>query len=155
MPFFGSEKVLSAELSLWGRFHRVREVLFYLRQHVAESEPHRSAEQQQAYVGTASAGKLSWTRFKLLWGHLTAVWRPPLSMAERARCFAAVLEYVLQLRKWKRILTEMQTGAPINSGEKLILVPSAERLTIGQILRSVPDGCDSDAQRAGGGPSRR
>jgi hypothetical protein len=152
LPFFGSEKVLSAEISLLGRVHRIREVLFYLRQHGGELERDQSAEQQEVYVGTANARKLPLTRFKLLWGHLSAVWRAPISMTDRGRCYAAVLAYVLQLRKWRRILTETLTRAPINSGERHTLVPLAEPLTIGQILRSAPE---SPPHPGGGGAPRQ
>jgi hypothetical protein len=121
LPFFGSEKVLSAELALLGRCGRIPEPLFFLRDHAFDGQQWKSAEQQQAYVGTKPSRRFSLTRLQLLWGHATAVWRAPLSGVERARCLAAVLQYVLQLNKWKRALREMFTGAPLKSDEQLSL----------------------------------
>jgi len=147
LPFYGSEKILSAELGLLGRYDKIPEVLFFVRDHINGVDSRETAEQQQQYIGVANAQKCSPTRLKLLWGHASAIWQVRLSAIERARCFVAVVQYVLQMRKWKRVWTEMLTGAPVKSGERLTQVAPAEPVTVRQMFDQSPsvaafqDGC--------------
>lgn len=134
LPFYGSEKILSGELGLLGRYGRVQEVLFFVRDHIAGVDSRKTAEQQQQYVGTSSSRQFSPTRLRLLWGHTSAVWHIRLSALERTRCLLAVIPYVLQLRKWQRILKEMLSGAPVKSGEQLTQMTPPEPVTVQQIF---------------------
>jgi len=154
LPFYGSEKILSAELGLLGRHGRVLEVLFFVRDHITNVDSRDTAEQQQRYVSAASHRQFCPTRLKLIWGHASAVWRSRLSPFERMRCFGVVLQYILQIRKWKRVLTEMLTGAPIRNGARMTLVPPPEPVTVRQILEhsssaeTLQDGCFQQGSRA-------
>lgn len=141
--FYGSEKVFSAELALLGRCGTVPELLFFSRDPDAGTDTRGSAEGQEEYVGTARPRKLSLTRLRLLRGHAGAVWHVRLPAGQRLRCLLAVAEYVVQLPKWKRVLREMLTGAPLASGEQLELIAPPEPLTVDQILAGAgPAGLD-------------
>jgi hypothetical protein len=110
LPFYGSEKILAAELALLGTHVTVDQTLFFVR-----IVPRRSLADQQENIGQMKPRRFTLTRFRLLRGHAGAIWQVPLSAWQRARCFCALGQYVLQVRQWKRVLTEMLSGAPVES----------------------------------------
>ncbi len=115
LPLYGAEKVFIAELALHGRYGEVNETLFYSRVHAGGSGNLDTAAEQQAYMSTQSSG-FELTRFKLLKGYLSATWRAKLSLVERTKCLFVIGRYLLQVGKWKRIVTKALTGAGVGGG---------------------------------------
>jgi glycosyltransferase involved in cell wall biosynthesis len=111
LPFYGSEKVLLAELALIGRFAEIPEVLFLNRTHAAASGRMRTAAEQRRYIDTAPARRFSATRWSLLQGYRQAIGQSGLPLTERLRCHAAVARYVLQVRKWGDLARSTLRGA--------------------------------------------
>jgi glycosyltransferase involved in cell wall biosynthesis len=111
LPFYGSEKVLLAELALQGQFAEVPEVLFWNRTHADASGRMRTAAEQRRYIDPTSARRFSSTRWALLQGYRQAVARADLPLAERLRCHAAIGRYVLQVRKWGGLVRSAVLGS--------------------------------------------
>lgn len=90
-PYSSSDRVLLGELALRGRFHEVPEHLFFRRDHLHQSyRVHWGRHAYQAWFDPNRAGKLTFPHWRLLQEHSISVVRVPLSLYERARCFAVL-----------------------------------------------------------------
>ena len=116
LPYYGGDKVLIAEMCLHGRFHEIPETLFYARVHPQGSGAFASAEEQQAFMAPAYLHRARITRLNLLGGYLRAIRHAGLPWGERISCYAAVMQYVFQVRKWKRVLGNMLAGKGTGGG---------------------------------------
>lgn len=101
-PYYGSEKVMMAELALRGRCYDVPETLFFQRIHEQASSRLSSAG-KQAYVDGAGSG-WAMPRCRQLADFGRAVSQVNLSLAERIKCWSWLTRYLLQLQKWPRLL---------------------------------------------------
>ena len=120
--FYGSEKVLMAELVMQGRFFDVPEVLFQQRIHAESSSNLGSAaEQQEFFLGTEKERSVGLSaRFALLSGHLSAVFRHPMKLGERIGCLTALARYVLQVSKWPDVALRAYRRSGVgNAGNEL------------------------------------
>ena len=115
--------------------HRAGTVVLRARAY-AHAERRSSAKQQRNFVAPTTTRWCSPIRLQLLWGHTTAVWQVPLTPIERLGCLLAVVQYVLQLHKWKHVLREMLFGAPLQSAERLTLAAPPEPVTVREFLES-------------------
>jgi hypothetical protein len=113
LPYFGSEKVLMAELALLGRHYEVPKSLYDVRIHEQAAGNLRLRREQRRIVNP-NAKKWQSDRLGLLCGYLTAVHRTKLPLAERLRCYAAIGHYLLQVRKWKSVFHRAITGAGLS-----------------------------------------
>ncbi len=120
-PYYGAEKVLLGEVSLMGLYAEVPETLFFQRVHLNAASSLNSASQQHSYMSSAAGRNFTFTRLKLLQGHIGAALHIELSAAERARCFWVILKYLLQITKWRKILSKSLHGAG-TGGENLRLL---------------------------------
>ena len=82
--YYGSDKVLLAELSLKGRLRRVPETLFVRRCHSGQSG-YKSAAERERWITGSRARKVSFAQWKILRGYATALARAPLPAADKAR----------------------------------------------------------------------
>jgi hypothetical protein len=57
------------------------------------------------------------------WGYFSLVPAAPISLTERARCLTVLLRYVLQVKKWKRIVVNSVRDTGITDG--YLHVPAA------------------------------
>jgi glycosyltransferase involved in cell wall biosynthesis len=116
LPVYGAEKILIAELALNGKSAWVPELLFYQRVHANASGNLASEEAQREFSGnntnTSGAGFVS-TRLYILWAHFSAVNRTRLPLLEKLRAYQAVAEYILQVRKWRKILQSWRSGSGV------------------------------------------
>ncbi len=110
LPYHGAEKVLVGELALRGRYCEVPETLFYFRVHPEGSGGLAKASDQVRFENPNAVPWLTFTRWHLLCGHLTAARRAPLDTRQRVRCLGTVFLYVLQVRKWKGVLLRTLCG---------------------------------------------
>ena len=110
LPVFGYEKVLMAELALIGRFHDVPETLFFQRIHPqAMSAIATSVERQQIFEPQGPRVSVL-PRLRLLAGYMRAVRQADCRLGERLRCMAWISAYLLQVRKWKRVVERTLRG---------------------------------------------
>lgn len=124
--YYGSEKVLMAELALWGSYYEVPEVLCFARVHDNAAGSLRSARQQRFCINPF-ARRWQSDRLGLLRSYIAAVSRAELPRSEKARCYAVIGKYLLQTRKWTAVLRKMMTGAGL-TGEYPSTAPAAANL---------------------------
>jgi glycosyltransferase involved in cell wall biosynthesis len=84
--FLGSDTVFLAELTLYGAFHEIPDVLFFRRLHERALSGLVGAE-KQAHYRPDHAQALHLPRWRHLWEHLRSVTRAPISASERGRLF--------------------------------------------------------------------
>jgi len=95
-----ADRVLLAELALYGRFQVVPEVLFYHREHTNRSvlvAPGR--HERSVILDPANAGKILYPHFKELAEFAGAVRRSPVAFGQRLRCYAHLLGWSFEYRR--------------------------------------------------------
>ena len=89
-----SDLVLLGELVLHGEFYELPEYLFCKRDHPNTSvRAYRTYRERIAWYNPAKQGQLQLTKWKWLWGYLTAIQRVQMSWSQKAKCY-------LQMAKW-------------------------------------------------------
>lgn len=116
LPYYGADKVLVAELALHGPFCEVPETLFFVRAHTEGSGWLQTAEEQHRFVDTRPKSHLTSTRLNLLVAYLGAIRRAELGWRERTACYAAIVEYLFQVRKWGSVLRKCLGGTGTGGG---------------------------------------
>lgn len=103
--YYGGDKMLLVELSLLGRFEEAPEVLFFPRQHAAQSSAIPTTEAQQAYVDPASRRRLSCPdMLRFNGGYLALALAAPVSLSERMLCLLALTGYLIRPSKLHHLL---------------------------------------------------
>jgi hypothetical protein len=131
LPIYGSEKVLMAELALRGRYHDIDDVLFYERVHPQSASALGTVSAQQEFAAASSEGGRLAPRLGLLAGYVGAVRRAPLPAGEKARCGLAILAYLFQVRKWRRVARSV-IAATGTGGHQPAEVAAASEVDYGQ-----------------------
>lgn len=117
LPYYGADKIFIADLCLRGRYAEIPETLFYVRVHADGSGNLPSAQQQQEFTDPRGRGHAALTRFHLLAAYVRIIRRAPnLSLGQRLRCYAAVLRYLGQFRKWRRVANSLLRGTGTGGG---------------------------------------
>lgn len=102
--YYGSDRVLLAELSLQGRFHQVREELFFRRCHPAQSSTDKSPREQNQWIKGRSSTRFVFPQWHLFTGYLSALQRDGLSPADQVRGAGAILRLATRPDKLKRFI---------------------------------------------------
>lgn len=97
-PYYGSDKVILASLSLEGTFVTLPQVLFYRRHHPASSTNMKEETQRQAWIGGNKKQRSA--RLQCFKGYARAVWEADLPLVDRMRCAAVLGKYICQFHKW-------------------------------------------------------
>lgn len=118
---YGSEKVLIGEVSMIGKMAWVPELLFSQRIHSGASSYMDSADAQQEFISARTRKPFVSTRQALLKAHIGAVRHAVLPERERIACYRVLLQYVLQISKWKRVLQTTLHGQSVGGGGKRIM----------------------------------
>ncbi|MDV2502813.1 MAG: glycosyltransferase family 2 protein [bacterium] len=98
-----SDRVLMAELSLYGRFHEVPETLFFKRDHKRRfTRVHNLFRAHQAAVwhDPANAEKIIFPVWRQCAEYFHAINRPSLQWRDRIRCYLAMVGW---LTRWRRL----------------------------------------------------
>lgn len=86
--FFAADRVLLAELALFGEFYEVPENLFYRRLHSNNSVRSGMTDEQVAdWFDPVSKQKRVAPRFRRSLGYFKSIGRAPLTLSERVRCY--------------------------------------------------------------------
>jgi hypothetical protein len=98
--YAGCDRALLTELSLYGRFHEIPEPLFLQREHKDRAGPALSRNPGQAvefWLGKQSQrpGSPSW---QSLSAYSSAVFRAPLRIRARMRCYGELLAWIIRER---------------------------------------------------------
>jgi glycosyltransferase involved in cell wall biosynthesis len=89
--FIGSDRVLLAELGLYGRFHRVPQHLFLSRSHSGRSIAIHDRRALNKWFNAGSSTRFVLPRWRLLWEYFDIVFQSSLGPAEKRRCYAILL----------------------------------------------------------------
>lgn len=103
MTFYGSDKVLLAEMSLRGRFHRVEEPLFLRRCHDEQSTSTKLTSAQRARWAVSSRVKMPHQLLMYL-AYTRAAWRVPMTLPQRLVCTTLSMGMVFRRDKWHKLL---------------------------------------------------
>jgi glycosyltransferase involved in cell wall biosynthesis len=100
--YYGSDKILLAELSTMGRFHRDPRILFLRGCQPAQSSS-LTPQEQAAWI-RGHRRKLAFDQLWMLFGLMKAGWSPDLTPAQRLACIGCVLRTAVKLEKLKRLV---------------------------------------------------
>lgn len=87
--YYGSDKVLLAELSLRGRFQLIPEVLLYRRCHTAQSS-RLTATERGVWIGSKAQGAMSTRIRKLIPAYCRIINRSPIGFGQKLLCYTAI-----------------------------------------------------------------
>ncbi len=109
--YCGGEKVLLAELALFGPFVELDESLFYCRWHDERFSSLDSAREQIAHMDPLRTVRIPLPhQYRATLGYMQLVFACPLTLAERLSGLMTCLRFTLQFRKWSTILWNTLTG---------------------------------------------
>jgi glycosyltransferase involved in cell wall biosynthesis len=83
--FVHADMALMADLTLYGKFWEIPEVLFYRRIHPGAYAKLRSVEEQQEFFDPESRGRIPLTHWRHFCANCRAACRAPISVAEKCR----------------------------------------------------------------------
>ncbi|MEB3335849.1 MAG: glycosyltransferase family 2 protein [Leptolyngbyaceae bacterium] len=86
-PYVASDRVLLAELGLWGRFHEIPEPLFFSRDHPSRSVHTSLLQLRSGWFDAAQEGRMTLPHWKLWFEYSNALNRVSLSPYERLACY--------------------------------------------------------------------
>lgn len=103
--YYGSDKVMLAELCLRGRFCRVDDKLFLKRWHddSSMSETQDSKKRSMWAMGLTKAPLIP-SQLKMYFGYQRAVWRVKLPLLDKLSCWSLSLGMALRRDKWKKLV---------------------------------------------------
>ena len=127
VPYYGAEKVLMAELAIYGKYVEVPDLLFRQRVHCEASSNLGTSKKQASFV--AIKRRFVSTRLSLLWAHIYSIFRSNLSFVNKIRGLVAVTKYLLQFKKWSRIFSNAFRGKGVGGGGAEMIT---KRTRIGQ-----------------------
>ena len=94
--YYGADVTLITELSLHGPLHQIREGMYFRRDH---PNRHQSARAWSAVFDPRRANRLRHPTVRLygeyVWGFASAIWRSPLSLAEKRRCYGELARWLV------------------------------------------------------------
>jgi len=93
-----SDKVLLAELSVYGQFCEIPDRLFFRREHPEASSSNKSLEDQQEFFDPETKGRIFMASWRHLFEHLAIVRRAPLTSSKKVRLTLIVLRYGIRRR---------------------------------------------------------
>jgi glycosyltransferase involved in cell wall biosynthesis len=96
--FVGGDLPLIAELSLYGKFWRIPEFLFYRRLHPHAYSAYKKVEQLQEFFDPKSKGTVPLTEWRRLVAHFDSVGRAPLGSVEKIH----LIFFLLRVGFWNR-----------------------------------------------------
>jgi glycosyltransferase involved in cell wall biosynthesis len=99
--YYGSDKVLLAELALLGRIETVPEPLFIKRFH-KDTSYHLTTRERAAWIDPAASFRVP--QIQVLKGYLEALSLVPLTPAQRARCLGSIARKVLNTDALRRLV---------------------------------------------------
>lgn len=116
LPYFGSDKVLLAELAVRGHFKQIPERLFLRGVHPDMSfVVARSRKTRQTWMDTKA--KFTVPQINCFVGYCKAAWSVPMSLIDRIGCHLALVYYSIGLGPWKRRLKRLRQQPETSLGK--------------------------------------
>ena len=109
--YVASDRVLLAELSLYGRFHEVPNYLFFSRDHAERSMKAMPFHFRAAWFDPANQGRSVFPHMRFFREYGKCVGRAPLSTSEKALCYLHLLRWPWVNMNWARIIADIVAAA--------------------------------------------
>jgi glycosyltransferase involved in cell wall biosynthesis len=100
--YYGSDKVLLAELCLRGQFEQLLEPLFFRRCHSIQSSK-RPMIDRERWISGKEPGRFVFPQGRVLNGYIYALIHAPISQQQRARGFWAIARQMMDPEKLRRL----------------------------------------------------
>jgi glycosyltransferase involved in cell wall biosynthesis len=96
--YLASDRILLAQLTLYGPFYEIPERLFFRREH-AHSSTKQSIADQQEFFDPRTRGKISLITWRQQFQHLVSIGRAPLTLRDKVELLFIVLHRGVMLRR--------------------------------------------------------
>jgi glycosyltransferase involved in cell wall biosynthesis len=107
--FADADRVLLAELALYGYYFRVPEFLFLHREHaLRETNVYPNRFQRTASLNPGAPAKIVFPHFRQFAEYLRSIRRAPLRWRDRIRCCWEMFGWTM--RYWKRLVYDVKVG---------------------------------------------
>ncbi|WP_119462696.1 glycosyltransferase family 2 protein [Rhodospirillaceae bacterium SYSU D60014] len=113
-PWYGSDRVLLAELALYGRLHRVDRELFFGREHAGQSIA-LSRREQARWIGHQLRSRLIPANMQFRLQLASAVMESPLGLGEKLECLA----FLCSKSTYRKLLGRRFTESYMRSAQGL------------------------------------
>ena len=98
--YYGSDKVLLAELSLLGRFHLLPQILLYRRCHRDQSS-NLALTQKSGWIGGGKReGWLTLRLRSVIPGYIEVVHDAPIALVQKVMCYSAIVYRLIAPQTW-------------------------------------------------------
>ncbi len=128
MNYTDSDRSLLCDLCLRGKFAKTNEVLFYKRYHPLMSmKVFEDWRERMAWFGSTYQSKITlphWMQFLHL---LRIIFRAPISLSEKLRCYAFMVVWLFQYHRWGSLIKDILL-AGLNLSRRLF-GPRSEKLS--------------------------
>ncbi len=98
--FYGTDKVLLANLAIQGKFIEIDEALFLRRHHTGQSSQISSAAKRSLWSGSSRPEGILASQRKCLKGYRKAISTSSLGFGQKLACYAVLLRYLTQFNKY-------------------------------------------------------
>jgi glycosyltransferase involved in cell wall biosynthesis len=110
--YIASDRILRAELGLWGEFYEIPECLFFLRDHAERSIRAMPAHQlRAAWFDPAHAGRKVFPHWRIFIEYLKCIQRVPLARNQRLTCYFHILRWIGTNLNWARMISDLLIAA--------------------------------------------
>lgn len=109
LNYTDSDRTLLCELSLYGKFYQVPEVLFYKRIHPEMStKVYQDWRQRMAWFNpTFSNKQITFPYWQQFSHHFRIISRSPLSTWDKIACYAYMITWVFMNKRWGRLINDL------------------------------------------------
>ncbi|MGA7934844.1 MAG: hypothetical protein WCA35_14965 [Kovacikia sp.] len=105
--YYGTDKVLLADLSLRGQFVEIPEPLFLNRRHPSQSASLSFAWAREAWSNPLKATRIKSPRLLCIKGYFSAISEAKLKWNEQFRCLMVLALWLVNTDNWKRFFSEL------------------------------------------------
>lgn len=121
VELYGAEKVLMGELSLLGKSRMLGEQLFSQRIHPGASSYQDSSAAQQQFAAARYSKPFISTRLSIFFAHWGAIRHARLTSRDRLGCYVALVRYILQVGKWRKVIQTAWKRQGVGGGGKRMI----------------------------------
>jgi glycosyltransferase involved in cell wall biosynthesis len=108
LDYYGSDKVMLAQLSLLGRFHEVQELQFFRRAHHGNSTNMTVADRENWSRSPKAEWKLP-TQFPCFVGYTKAALTLPSKVSDRMKCLGVIAHFAARPDRYYGVISELLT----------------------------------------------
>jgi glycosyltransferase involved in cell wall biosynthesis len=108
LDYYGSDKVMLAQLSLLGRFHEVQELQFFRRAHHGNSTNMTVADRENWSRSPKAEWKLP-TQFPCFAGYTKAALTLPSKVSDRMKCLGVIACFAARPDRYYGVISELRT----------------------------------------------